>query len=236
MSGSLEICRASAALGVSTIVATPHVSWDYPNTAQDIAARVAALNSELTKQSIAINVLAGAEVAISKAVEMDDAELTALRLGGGPWLLAEPPFSPSAAGLDTMIHQLRTRGHQLIIAHPERCPTYLKDRAGLERLVADGVLLSLTAGSFRGQFGKDSKRFATSLLAEGLAHNVASDAHSTGRRRPGMRDELNDAGFGAQTDWLCRAAPQALLEGKPLPPRPAPAPARKGSLSRLFKA
>lgn len=236
MDGSLEICRASVDLGVSTIVATPHVSWDYANTAADIAARVAELNAELARQRIALTILAGAEVAISKAVELDDAELAALRLGGGPWLLAEPPFSPSAAGLDTMIHQLRARGHRLIIAHPERCPTYLKDRASLERLAADGVLFSVTAGSLRGQFGKDSKRFADSLLSEGLAHNVASDAHSIGRRKPGMADELKAAGFGAQTDWLCRAVPRALLDGQEPPRRTNVATSRQGALSRLFRA
>jgi protein-tyrosine phosphatase len=232
---SLALCRASAALGVTTIVATPHVSWEWNNKAADIARRCANLNTSLREAGIPITVLGGAEVAISKAVEMDDDALRALCLGGGPWLLAEPPFTPGAAvGLDTMVHSLRARGHRLILAHPERCPSYLRDRPKLEALIRDGVLVSLTAGSLRGQFGRESKRFADGLIRDGLAHNVASDAHGVGRRRSGMADELRSAGFADQTDWLCRAVPQALIEGTALPPRPRAA-TRKGGLSRLFR-
>src|SRR3546814_12231055 len=55
----------------------------------------------------------------------------------------------------------------------------------LEALVADGVLVSITAGSIAGHFGKDAKRFAEGLLRDGLAQNVASDAHGAGSRPPG---------------------------------------------------
>ena len=232
---SLALCRESAALGVTTIIATPHVSWEWDNKAADIARRCANLNASLREAGIPINVLGGAEVAISKAVEMNDDALRNLCLGGGPWLLAEPPFTPgTAAGLDTMVHTLRARGHQLILAHPERCPSYLNDRPKLESLIRDGVLVSLTAGSLRGQFGRESKRFADGLIRDRLAHNVASDAHGIGRRRPGMADELKSAGFEDQTDWLCRAVPQALIDGTPLPPRPRAAP-RKSGFARIFK-
>ena len=232
---SLALCRASAALGVTTIVATPHVSWEWDNKAADIARRCADLNEALRANDIAISILPGAEVAISRAAELDDDALRALRLGGGPWLLAEPPFTPgTAVGLDTMIHTLRARGHQLILAHPERCPSFLNDRPKLEALIGDGVMISLTAGSLRGQFGRDSKRFADGLIRDRLAHNVASDAHGVGRRHPGMADELRSSGFADQTDWLCRAVPQAMIDGTALPPRP-PAAARKRGLSRLFR-
>src|SRR6476659_4842868 len=74
LEGSLEICRASAALGVKKIVATPHVSWTHDNESGDIAKRVARLNKQLRRAQIEIEVLAGAEVSISKAVEMEDEE------------------------------------------------------------------------------------------------------------------------------------------------------------------
>lgn len=233
---SLALCRLAAELGTHTITATPHVSWTYPNTAHGIAARVDEINRQLHAAEIDVMVLTGAEVAISKAVEMADEELAALRLGGGPWLLAEPPFTPGAASLESMIHTLRARGHNLLLAHPERCPVFLRDRSMLERLVDDGVLVSVTAGAFTGRFGKESMRFAEGLLRDGLVHNVASDAHSTGRRPPGMGRELQEAGFGDQVDWLCDAVPRALLAGTELPPRSAPLPQRKSGLARLFKA
>jgi protein-tyrosine phosphatase len=233
LEGSLAICRASAELGVKTIVATPHVSWTYENESRNIAARVEFLNEQLRRAHIDLEILTGAEVSIFKAVEMTDEELHALCLGGGPWMLAEPPFTAGAAGLDKMISQLRARGHNLLIAHPERCPSYLLDRSQLEQLVGDGVLLSITAGSLAGRFGKDSKRFAEGLLRDGMVHNVASDAHDLQRRPPGMSGELADAGYGALTSTLCDEIPRALIEGS-TPPRPqAVAPPKRG-LSRLF--
>lgn len=232
---SLALCRASAKLGVTKIVATPHVSWEYDNTAADISGRCVELNAELAAAGIDLTVMPGAEVAISKAVELDDEELRALRLGGGPWLLAEPPFTPSAAiGLEAMIHSLRSRGHQLLIAHPERCPAFLENRARLKLLVDDGSLCSVTAGALVGRFGKHSRRFAEDLIAEGLAHNVASDAHGLGRRPPGMAKEIRTAGLASQTAWLCQAAPQAILAGTALPARPPIE--RRSTLKRLFKA
>lgn len=235
LEGSLEICRSSAAQGVTTIVATPHVSWTYENRSADIAARVGALNQALRQANIAVRVLAGAEVSISKAVELDDEELGALTLGGGPWLLAEPPFTAGGAGLDTMIAQLRARGLNLLIAHPERCPSYLLDRGPLERLVEDGVLLSITASALSGRFGKDSQRFAERLLVNGMVHNVASDAHDVVRRPPGMSADLVGAGHGEMVATLCDAIPQALIEGRTPPPPPA-AQVRRRGLARLFSS
>lgn len=233
LEGSLAICRASAALGVKKIVATPHVSWTYENESGDIGARVEFLNEQLRRAHVDVEILTGAEVSIFKAVEMADDELRALCLGGGPWMLAEPPFTAGAAGLDKMISQLRDRGHNLLIAHPERCPSYLLDRSQLEHLVADGVLLSITAGSLAGRFGKESKRFSEGLLRDGMVHNVASDAHDLQRRPPGMSAELADAGYGALTSALCYETPAALIEGSP-PPRPQSAPPPRRGLSRLF--
>ena len=53
---------------------------------------------------------------------MQDEEITALHLGGGPWLLLEPPFATVASGLAEIAGDLQRRGHRILIAHPERCP------------------------------------------------------------------------------------------------------------------
>ena len=44
---SVALARAAAAGGVRTIVATPHVSWDYPNDATAIARQVDSVNARL---------------------------------------------------------------------------------------------------------------------------------------------------------------------------------------------
>jgi protein-tyrosine phosphatase len=239
---TLELARAAAAAGTQTMVATPHVSWDWTNnTSASIAAHVEEVNATLTQAGIGITVVPGAEVALTRAIDLPDDELAALTLGGGPWLLLECPLSPIAAGLEMGIETLRRRGHDhIVLAHPERIPAFQRDPDLLERLVGDGFLTSVTAGAFAGRFGKDVERFARRLLAEGLVHDVASDAHSVQRRPPELGGPLTAAGLDAgQVDYLARAVPEAILAGAPLPPPPAMPAAtsgRGGFFGRLRRA
>jgi protein-tyrosine phosphatase len=233
MDDALTIARAAAAAGTTTIVATPHVSWSWPeNTAERIASGADELQARLRAAAVPLEIRCGAEVALTRALDLPDAELRALRLGGGPWLLVECPSTPSAAGFDNALYQLTARGHRIVLSHPERCPAFHRDPEVLERLVAGGMLGSVTAGSLVGRFGRQVRTFALRLLADGLAHNVASDAHDVRRRPPGVLAELAEAGLAELTDWLTWDVPGALLTGEPVPPVPPVAPKRR-PLARL---
>lgn len=217
---SLALARAASADGTRTIVATPHVSERYPNDVASITALVAQLNERLVAEAIAIDVRAGAEIALTSAAAMTPAELAQLGLGGGPWLLVEPPFTPSASGIDTLVFDILRGGSRVVLAHPERCAAFHRDRSVLESLVRAGVLTSITAGSLVGRFGREVRRFALELVRDGLVHNVASDAHDASTRPPGMAGELTRAGLGALAQWLTVEVPDALLVGGEAPPRP----------------
>lgn len=219
---SVALARAAAAAGTATIVATPHASARYPNRAATIQRLASELGARLRAESVAIEIRVGAEVAMTHAEEIDPQELSQLRLGKGPWLLLEPPFLPAALGIDRAVAELCEQGHRIVLAHPERCPAFHRDPGLLRELVADGVLTSITAGALVGRFGKTVRRFASRLLADGLVHNVASDAHDWHRRPPGLAAELEQAGLGELADWLTREVPAAILAGTEIPPRPAP--------------
>ena len=235
---SLALARAAVAAGTRTIVATPHVSWDYPsNTAAVIADGVARLRLALGEAGIPLQVETGAEVAMTRAAELPEEELLALRLGGpgGTHLLVECPLSPTITGFDRLLSLLRSRGHEILLAHPERCPAFQRDPAAYERLIADGMLGQVTAGALVGRFGKLVQQFGDRLVRDGLAQVIASDGHSADGRRPSIAPELAEAGFGAQADWLARAVPEAVLHGGAIPPPPVmPAP-RPTGLARLFR-
>lgn len=234
---SLALARAAVEMGTTTIVATPHVNWQYPdNTAASIAVAATRMQSALDRAGIPLRVLTGAEVAPTWAADLHDDELRALRLGGrhGTHLLLECPLSPSVAGFDAVIAHLRSRGHQIVLAHPERCPAFQRDPDAYARLVSDGMLGQVTASALVGRFGRPPRELAIRLLRDGLATVVASDAHSVVGRPPSMRAELEAAGFGAQASWLTRDVPGALVAGHTPPPAP-PMPARAPTgLRRLF--
>ena len=147
-------------------------------------------------------------------------ELSRLTLGGGRWLLVEPPFTVVATGLDVIVADLQDQGYRVVLAHPERCPAFQQDRAMLERLIGGGALGSLTAGSLAGTFGEPVRRFSLELVTDGLIHNVASDAHDPIRRPPTIAAEIERAGFGPLTEWLTESVPAAILAGTAIPPRP----------------
>ncbi len=227
LEGSLELARLAAAAGTRTLVATPHVSWSHRNDAATIATRVAALNERLAAEEVltaagsVLEVRAGAEIALTLAPELQDAELHALGLGGGPWLLVEPPFTPVAPNLDALLLELQHRGHRIVLAHPERCPAFQRDPPLLRRLVRAGMLTSITAGSLGGRFGKEARRLALALAHEGLLHNVASDTHDAVNRTPEIAPELESAGLAPLAHWLTVAVPTAILDGdSEIPPAP----------------
>jgi protein-tyrosine phosphatase len=219
--GSLALARAAAAAGTRTLVATPHVSSRYPNEAGTIARLVAELSARLAEEDVEVELRPGAEIAITHLAEIDPSQLGLLGLGGGPWLLVEPPFTAVATGLDSIVLDLLRRGHRVVLAHPERCQALRRDPRMLESLVGEGVLTSITAGSLTGSFGGEVRRFAMALLEAELVHNVASDAHDHVGRPPSIRAELEAAGAGPLADWLTEAVPAAVLAGEAVPPRPS---------------
>lgn len=233
MEESLALARAAFADGTRTIVATPHVSSQWPdNDAEKIAAAVRAVNRALEDAGIAVTVLAGAEVALSRAADLDHSELRALRLGDGPWLLVECPLRP-AAGLEQGLGVLRMQGHRILLAHPERCPVFQREPERLAELVTLGVLTSVTASAFTGHFGRTVKRFAFELLRRGLVHSVASDAHDAVRRPPALATELVKAGLGDHAARAAHEVPDAILRGGDLP---APPSLSVGMQARLLRA
>ena len=222
LDGSIALARAARAAGIDTLVATPHVSAHYPKNEPDAIARlVAELDARLREEHIDLRVLPGAELAIVHLPQLDPAALARLGLGGGEWLLVEPPFVPVAPGLERLLLDLLEQGRKLVLAHPERCPVFHRDRAMLESLADAGVLLSITAGSLVGRFGGEVRRFALELARDGLLHNVTSDAHDCEQRAPGLAGELREAGLAPLADWLTRDVPGAILSGAEIPPRPA---------------
>lgn len=237
MADALALARAQTEVGVSTVVATPHVHWDYPaNTAERIDAHLRLFTDALSAAGIELDVQAGAEVALTRAADLPNDELENLRLGPSPWLLVECPFAGRPTGFEFVLASFVRRGHRILLAHPERIAGFAHDRELLRRLVRSGAVAGqLTAGSLAGRFGREAQRFSWWLLEERLVHLVASDAHSVDRRPPGMISPLREAGLSEPwIQHLAVEAPEALLAGRSLPPLPAADP-RSGRLRNLIR-
>jgi protein-tyrosine phosphatase len=221
LDGSLAMARAHVAAGIQRVAATPHVTWDIPTEPGTIRLAAAALNRALRDEDLPLEVLTGAEIGLTRAAELDDEQLRAFALGGpGGWLLVEAPLRPMA-GVAPVVQSLQLRGHRVMLGHPERSPVFQRDPRALADLVRGGVLTQVTAGSLAGRFGSTVQRFCEQLVREDLVHNVSSDAHDAVRRAPGLRGEIEAAGFGVRARWWTEEVPAAMLAGDRIPPPPA---------------
>lgn len=219
---ALDLARAATAAGTREIVATPHVNHDRFIAPRDIAPAVAALGEHVAAAGIDVAIRPGAEIALSRVFDLDEDDLRLLRLGGGPYLLLESPFASVAGSFDSIILDVQSRGHGVLLAHPERCPAFQRDPSRLAALVAGGVLVQVTAGALSGDFGRRVREFALQLLADDMVHVVASDAHDARRRPPGTLAAVRDLepelpGVTARASWYCAEVPAAILSGSPIP-------------------
>jgi protein-tyrosine phosphatase len=231
LDGSAALARAAVAAGTTVLAATSHVDRGFGLTPADLAGGVRAVRARLAREGIPLEVIRGGEIAMSRLPDLDEEDLIALRLGGGSTLLVEAPLMPFAGNLEGLVFALQARGHTVLLAHPERSPIFLRDPMRLARLVDQGVLVQITAGSLLGEFSEQVRRFTLRLLADGLAHVAASDTHDPVRRPPGLRDafalaESDLPGAGLLEAWMAEEVPAALVADEPVPSRPELPPAR----------
>ncbi|MGC2374795.1 MAG: CpsB/CapC family capsule biosynthesis tyrosine phosphatase [Solirubrobacteraceae bacterium] len=225
MATAVAMARQASASGARKIVATPHVDHKYDTRAATIRSAVAALNEQLAREAIPVEVLPGAEVAAHRLADLGQHELGELGLGGGPYLLIEAPLSSAAGDFEIFLNDRHGLDRRYVLAHPERSPTLQRDPERLKRLVLDGTVVSITAGSLSGRFGGTVRRFAISLLERGMVHNIASDMHDLSGRPPGISEHLRFVAKSLPESvglarWLTCEVPAAVIAGRPvkLPP------------------
>lgn len=226
LDAALEQARAAVERGTRTVVATPHIDHVFGLRPDEIRGAFRTLTEALAAEGIPLDVRPGGEIALARLPELDEDFLRSVALGGGPWLLVEVPFSPRAEALEPLVEDLLARGHRVLLGHPERSAALQRDPSRLGRLVEAGALAQVTAGSLTGDFGEPVRRFAATLVREGLIHVAASDTHDAWSRPPGPAATLAEAngdvpGLRELIPWLTADVPAALLDGAPVPARPA---------------
>ena len=237
---SLRMARAALAGGITTMAATPHIEDGFGVDPLEVPARVAALREVLAEERVPLEVVAGGEVDAGRCLDLSDEELRAVALGGR-WILLECPLRRGRVPvLVSAMTRLRAGGFGTLLAHPERAPDLQANLDLLALLVASGARCQVTAGALAGQYGGPPREAALAMLARGLVHLLASDAHDERHRRPDLTMGLAAAeesleGLDPLAEWLVRAAPEAVVAGRDVPaaPAPPPVPRRAGLGARL---
>ena len=78
-----------------------------------------------SRSAVGLKVVEGGEVALSRLPDLDDETLGSLSLAGGGYLLVESPYGTMGETLEAALFDLQVRGLRPLLAHPERCPSFL---------------------------------------------------------------------------------------------------------------
>jgi protein-tyrosine phosphatase len=229
--GSVALAAEVAASGVRTMACTPHLRSDFPRVdVLSLSRRVADLQERLHQERIPLELVNGGEVDVLWAQSATDEELRAASYGGrGTDLLVETPYGELPGMFEDLLFRIRVRGFRILLAHPERNPSFQGDAARLVRLVEGDVLVQLTASSVTG--GGRAGKLAARLIADGHAHVIAGDLHRAGGNRASVADAVASVD-GERARWMATEAPAAILAGVPLPPAPAIAPRKRSWFRR----
>jgi len=183
---SIRMCRIAADDGIHTIVATPHMlKGIYNFSKEDVLKKVEELNSTLKAKDIPLTILPGAEVVIDPDILalIHKGDLLTMNNCGSHVFLELTDYFPKEQ-IENFIKNLIENEMIPIIAHPERNMTIQKNITILSRFVKAGALSQITAMSITGDFGTRAKKTSKEILKSGLAHIIATDAHSSTWRPP----------------------------------------------------
>lgn len=213
---SLAMARMFVADGVTTVACTPHILPGlYHNTGDGIRAATLRLQSTLLAHGIDLNLVSGADAHICPTF------IAGLRSGAIPtlaasrYVLVEPPHHTAPQRIEQFFFDILVAGYVPILTHPERLSWINQHYGVMQRLVAQGVWMQITAGSLTGAFGKNARYWAERMLDEGLVHILATDAHEAHRRVPNLsqgRDAASQRVGESEAMHLVSTRPQGVLD------------------------
>jgi protein-tyrosine phosphatase len=216
---SVAMLEMAAASGTTDIVATPHADKDYAYQPELIAERRAELQAILGDK---IRIHTGCDFHL-KYDNIAEAILDPRKysINGLGWVLVEFSDMMIFPNTEEIFARMQGVGMGIIVTHPERNWLLRKDMDRLQRWVDAGSYLQVTGGSLLGTFGTDPRKFAEELMARGLVHFLASDAHDLDRR-PTRLDQVRllvAERYGEEyAEALLTTHPHAVIEGRALHP------------------
>ncbi len=172
-----------------------------------------ALRDAVRANDLPIELIRGGEIAHERLLDLDESELARFTLGATSYLLVEFPYDHWPPTLADALRRATSLGLRPVLAHPERNQAVQRAPGRLAAMVAEGVLLQVTAPSVEGSLGRSASRAAAELIDLGLVHLMSSDTHGFSFRPYALRAACSALRDRELADQLTRANPAALVRG-----------------------
>jgi protein-tyrosine phosphatase len=237
MQESVAMAKVLVAEGVRHATALAHQNPDYPaNDAAHLQAAAKLFAEALAAENIPLHIYPTGEVMFMHETGADFAAGRLQTFGGhGKLLLVEMPHG-MFIDMVPLATELRAKGVRIVIAHAERYPELLHDWGTLEKFLAAGLLIQVTANEMAYPGSAEDERAMKNWAKRGVIHMLGSDGHNLTRREPRMR-----AGVTTLSRWIGPLNAEriaslwglAALQGSNINP-PRPQPVKQSWFTKLF--
>ncbi len=220
---AVAMCQMAAADGITHMVATPHCNYHYAFSPEINESKRAELQKAVGESP---KLLLGCDFHLSyENIRRLIENRTPFTINRTHYVLVEfgDQFIPDQ--IDRVFYEIECAGLTPILTHPERHPIFQDKPELLYRWVTRGCLCQVTAQSYTGHFRRGPQRLSEMWLAQNLIHFFASDAHDLKRRPPVLSEcyrKVSETRGEEVAELLLSKNPEAVINGRPLPPGPEP--------------
>lgn len=185
MQMTLEMLKIAEKDGITTMVATPHYIVGANQYDQDdLKRRYHEVVDCIKRNSINIELLLGNELYLDEYILESLEQDECYSMGGTRYVLLELPMLGIPIYTEKVFYDLINKKYKPILAHPERYIPVQEDPNILIDYINMGCIIQVNSSSINGISGGKSRETARLLLENNMAHLIATDCHSNGRRQP----------------------------------------------------
>lgn len=179
ISESIELLKKLKSVGFNNVILTPHFILDstYNSNYEANKKIYNELKERLLNENIDINIYLGNEIFIDKNVPTLLEKNIITSLNGTKYVLVEFPMHNKLLNIEDILYEIRSRGYEVVIAHPERYDAFKEDYSIVDTLREDGFLFQSNYSSILGYYGKDSIKLLKYMLKRHYIDFLGTDIH-----------------------------------------------------------
>ena len=185
---ALEMLRMAFDDGIGAVIATPHYNSACRSSRALVEERAGELAGRLRREGRDIGLFVGNECEPDEYLPGDLEAGRCLTLAGTRYVLIEISAVMPHTMTKRMLADLMNRDYIPVVAHCERLVFTKRDRDRIDDLRMSGCLMQMNAETVLQKEKGWFSEWVFRKIEDGTVSFVASDAHSTVRRRPLLRE------------------------------------------------
>ena len=218
MEKTREMLQIAYEEGIREIIATPHFFASKKSASvEQIEDMIYEVERQMQQWGFEIKLYPGNEIYYRSEVPDLLEEGKIATLAGSRYVLVEFDPVTEYSYLRDGILKLDSYGYIPILAHTERYECLWKKKEKLQRVKDHGGLIQVNASSFQGGMFDEMAKRARYLMKNDLLDFIGTDAHSTGKRSPRMKETasyLYKKLGSKKADRILVENPKAVIEDK----------------------